>query len=116
MHVFKQYNVVKKHSVQDIINRLNSSISSDPLLNRNSSRASIKDANNNNNNGNKVRPSLNDSHLKIGGKCETVSDLTTCLNKFGFDIFKILSKSKGKSLLLILGGSHGLLHFQNKRS
>ena len=83
--------MVKKQSVQDIINRLNSSISSDPLLNRNTSRLSIsKDAN-------KVRPSLNDSLLKIGGKCETVSDLTTCLNKFGIDMFKKLSESKGKS-------------------
>jgi hypothetical protein len=93
--ISKQYNIIKKHSVQDIINRLNSSISSDQLLNRNSSKFSIQD----NVNNNKVRPSLNDSLLKIGGKCETVSDLTTCLNKFGFDIFKRLSESKGKSLV-----------------
>ena len=92
--ISKQYNIIKKHSVQDIINRLNSSIPSDQLLNRNSSKFSIQD----NVNNNKVRPSLNDSLLKIGGKCETVSDLTTCLNKFGFDIFKRLSESKGKSL------------------
>ena len=75
--------MAKKQSVQEIINRLNSSVSSDPLLNRNSSKVSIKD------NANKARPSL----LSMGGKCETVSDLTRCLNKFGIDIFKSLSAS-----------------------